>query len=277
MKKIKNTLPLNLIQNIRIIQSLSEVGFKVVVEDNDLLKFNELNKIFDLNIVGQTDSNSLEDDVINLDEVYVSHSEPSVTICSVKKTLVFPREFLLYFKAKWGNERDKEVTFSGLVTYKRKLSIVSWLLKNNISIDKFKLFYLEMTQYLPSRLRVGGLRSITLSFGPLTLINSINGRVFPKKSLDHVYYDDMLNSKFVLCPDGDFVWTYRFFESIICGAIPIVENDCAAYKGFRYRKMSDPINELEWSEEDALYNFQLCMDRICLNDEEVEQVFKLIG
>ena len=37
------------------------------------------------------------------------------------------------------------------------------------------------------------------------------------------YWDMMQRAKYVLCPDGDFVWTYRFFEAVACGAIPIIE------------------------------------------------------
>ena len=41
---------------------------------------------------------------------------------------------------------------------------------------------------------------------------------------DYPYYDKMMSSRFALAPDGDFAWTYRFLEAIMCGAIPIVPN-----------------------------------------------------
>jgi len=37
------------------------------------------------------------------------------------------------------------------------------------------------------------------------------------------YYAKLRSSEFALCPDGDFTWTYRFLEAIMCGAIPILE------------------------------------------------------
>lgn len=38
--------------------------------------------------------------------------------------------------------------------------------------------------------------------------------VFQKKSWDTEYYDILSQSKFVICPSGDFIWSYRFFEAI---------------------------------------------------------------
>lgn len=39
---------------------------------------------------------------------------------------------------------------------------------------------------------------------------------------DYDYYDNLMASRFALAPDGDFHWTYRFLEAIMCGAIPII-------------------------------------------------------
>ncbi len=36
------------------------------------------------------------------------------------------------------------------------------------------------------------------------------------------YYDDLFRSKFVLCPEGTGMDTHRVYESILCGAIPVV-------------------------------------------------------
>lgn len=36
------------------------------------------------------------------------------------------------------------------------------------------------------------------------------------------YYDDLCRSKFVLCPEGTGIDTHRVYESILCGATPVV-------------------------------------------------------
>lgn len=37
------------------------------------------------------------------------------------------------------------------------------------------------------------------------------------------YFNIMAQSKFILCPRGDAPWSFRFYESLMCGAIPIVQ------------------------------------------------------
>src|SRR3546814_18431904 len=71
----------------------------------------------------------------------------------------------------------------------------------------------------------------------------------------------MLSSKFVLCPSGDLksngvAWTYRFFEGAICGAIPVIEDFCPAYEGYRVRSTKEPLGPIAWSRADADHNFE---------------------
>jgi hypothetical protein len=69
--------------------------------------------------------------------------------------------------------------------------------------------------------------------------NSKRGRDVITKVYDIEYFNQLSNSKFILCPNGDFTWTYRFFESILCGSIPIIENDHVLYKGYQYFTKKD--------------------------------------
>jgi hypothetical protein len=80
------------------------------------------------------------------------------------------------------------------------------------------------------------------------------GRTFPIKSWDDPYFDILAASEFVLCPNGDDVWTYRFFESCLCGAIPVVEQTCALYEGFHLYTMNDQPTNMVWTEELAAEN-----------------------
>lgn len=84
-------------------------------------------------------------------------------------------------------------------------------------------------------------------FPEATVIYSNNGRNLKKKIKDEWYFKQMARAKFVLCPDGDFVWTYRFFESIIFKAIPIVENIASAYNGYKfYQKGDEFVYKKDW-------------------------------
>lgn len=41
---------------------------------------------------------------------------------------------------------------------------------------------------------------------------------------DENYFSTMAKARFVLCPAGDEPWSMRFYESLMCRAIPIVES-----------------------------------------------------
>jgi hypothetical protein len=138
-------------------------------------------------------------------KVDVVHAEiPKTIIDGVEYTLVFPK-FLFdfgYYK------KCYTVTFEGVITEKRARF--------------FNIFLAQYGQVKNSFIRYSG-----------------NGRDKKKKVFDKAYFETLGQSQFVLCPDGDFVWSYRFFEAIICNAIPIVENDSPLYEGYKYYKLGD--------------------------------------
>jgi hypothetical protein len=83
-------------------------------------------------------------------------------------------------------------------------------------------------------------RKLFLSkFKNATIINSKRGRDLSTKEFDIEYFKTMSRAKFTLCPSGDFIWTYRFFESIIFKSIPIVEEVCDLYEGYTFYKLFD--------------------------------------
>jgi hypothetical protein len=65
---------------------------------------------------------------------------------------------------------------------------------------------------------------------PNSVIRSTNSRgELMKAKVDARYDWDYLallrSAKFALIPDGDFIWTYRFFESVACGCLPILPRE----------------------------------------------------
>lgn len=48
---------------------------------------------------------------------------------------------------------------------------------------------------------------------------------------DNLYYfESMRQSKFCLCPAGDAPWSFRFYETLMCESIPIVESHDHTYR-----------------------------------------------
>lgn len=83
---------------------------------------------------------------------------------------------------------------------------------------------------------------------------------------DYVYFDEkyfkiMCQSKFTLCPMGDAPWSMRFFESIMCKSIPILEKDEHTGRfekerniGYKYYLINDEhVFREDWVE----YNYEL--------------------
>lgn len=77
--------------------------------------------------------------------------------------------------------------------------------------------------------------------------HSVRGRRHQTRNLDLRYFNFLGDSKFAVCPNGDFVWTYRFFEAVICGAVPIIESDCDLYQGYYRISLGQPLTcPMEW-------------------------------
>lgn len=144
------------------------------------------------------------------------------------KTIVGSEEYLLLFPKfllDYESEKDIEILFVGYMTERRF---------NFLSL-----------------------------FDNAKIIQSNNGRDDQKKVKDEDYFIQMSRAKFVLCPNGDFVWTYRFFESIIFKAIPIVEQKSPVFEGFEfYTKESD----LVYDEDIVNRNFEKIRKEMFLAD-----------
>jgi hypothetical protein len=148
------------------------------------------------------------------DKVRIEHKEiPKTFIGDVEYLLVFPRFLLKYGRL----DKSIDISFMGKIDDKR--------LK---FLDKVEREYKEYE---------------------MSFVESLNGRDKSKKDLDEEYFKHLGRSYFVACPDGDFIWTYRFFEAIICKAIPIVENVSPIYDGYNFYKVGDFLEyRYDWVE-----------------------------
>lgn len=59
-------------------------------------------------------------------------------------------------------------------------------------------------------------------FRPKTLVNG--KRCGTCMKFDNTYWQHMVSSKFVVAPGGDAPYSFRFYESSLAGAIPIINN-----------------------------------------------------
>lgn len=78
-----------------------------------------------------------------------------------------------------------------------------------------------------------------------------------KLYFDAKYFQIMCKSKFTLCPAGDAPWSMRFFESVLCKSIPILESPHHSGRGvfeksigYKFYTLSDNLEYREdWVEE----------------------------
>ncbi len=255
--------PIILIQYLRLIQALAEIGFTIVINESEEYKIIPLKKkfgfIYRIGAKGQIKlSNIME----------FNHEIPLIQFTDFIKPLIFPKNITDYCRKIWKNNRSYDILFIGLLTENRRSTIENWISSNCIEnpFDKGKHHINCLSPFIKY------IRDKLFSDQSLIIKSSQRGREFPIKSWDDVYYNSLAKSKFVLCPNGDWVWSYRFFESILCGAIPVVQDDCTLYEGFRYFRMSDDVDTLKWKLYDALYNYELCLERITMSIDQQQAV-----
>jgi Exostosin family len=246
-----------------------------VIPESEISKFSILKDKFGVSF-SSNDRGAI--DITN--QCLVSHSNPLTSVGNLSRPLIFPSTITKYCRSIWANHRRFHYSFQGLVTNKREIVIGGWLRKNisqqcklpnpNSRFNRFR------KKILP---QVGLDYTIKKKIGDFLFWSSDRGRKFPIKAWDEEYFKVLSNSQYVLCPSGDYTWSYRFFESILCGAIPIVEKECEAYEGFKFFFFEDDARTLKWSLEDAEYNYELCVEKLTVPkvalNEEIKKLIRI--
>ena len=251
-------LPFSLIQGIRLAHALMESKFDVCIPVQHTDKFLRIKEKFNVDFrEGAMGVKCIED-------FKIDHSSPKTSIGSIDRPLIFPHSIINHCRTLWDEKRGVEVSFAGLITKKRK-RILSEYVKNNFGKEKYIGNVNPINKRLKNKLRKMfgiGPKSYSIEVGNLEIRSSTRGREFPIKAWDERYFNLLSRSKFVICPNGDYVWSYRFFESILCGAIPIIEESCEAYDDFFYYKIEDKYENLKWDMDKVHSNYKKCSKRV---------------
>ena len=266
-------LNFNLIQVLRLVHALVEAGCRLHVSPKDTQKLVQLRRIFGMPYKTGTES------APTLHGLSIDHMQPETRVGMIARPLIFPLAAFTYCRNRWPPARRVRAAFPGKPTASRRAAIDAWFelsgLKLRVPNDTSSRpdsFLHRLSANTARRLRMPQ-RNHVFSEG-VKIVLSEEGRVFPRKAWNVDYYAALLESEFVLCPDGDagkdgVAWTYRFFESILCGAIPVVQNVSRAYDGFRFRRMEEPLGRLFWSRDDAAFNFDLAMKLLTVPKNEL--------
>ena len=225
------------LQEVRAVHALADIC-NVSILRGEVYKFAPLAERFGMKY--QIEASGI--DVRSI--ISIDHAKPETCIYDINKPLIYPMSICTHLRQQWPDpsNRSYEYSFMGLMTPSRQHVVYKWINENN-DVNS-------------------------------CIMASDAGRKFPVKSWHAQYYDMLLNSKFTLCPSGDFIWTYRFFEAILCGSIPIVQTHTACYDGFRYFTLNDGINDMQYDLDTAVYNYNLCVHRLTLSNDERQYVIK---
>lgn len=273
-RSIRPSLEYNLIQELRLAQALMESRFPVSVPSRHAAKFQKLQEQFDVKF-------PIEDGDLNFDSFEIDHKTPLTSVGRISRPLIFPHAIVDRCRTLWRPERDIPISFTGLLTPKRETVVLNFCKRQGWPAPPKMRRANSLTGRLVNRARsLLGLdpSSQSLRLGELVLWSSNRGRTYPIKAWDEGYFELLGRSKFVLCPSGDFTWSYRFFESILCGAIPVVEEPCPVYEGFVYFHVEDQFDGLQWTQETALQNYELGVRRITIPTGELNsEIARLVG
>lgn len=270
-------LPFYLLQTLRLAQAIAEAGFRICVDREDGKALVRLREVFGLDYrVGKQGA-------VRVSGLHLDHFAPLTRIGSIERQLVMPHAILSHCRERWPAIRKFDASFAGLITPARRGAINQWLSLSHleeIAIAEPTVLETQLTKWAHRlRLPVEERRGTT----KVIIRTSDKGRHFPLKSWNSAYYDLMLSSNFVLCPSGDFkergvAWTYRFFEGVLCGTIPIVEEPCPAYEGYRYHLMSEALTVLRRSKEDAEHNFALAREQMTIDKQSLRaEILRLLA
>lgn len=127
MINLRIQLTVKLIQQVRLIHAIAESGYGVVINEDQVSKFELLRQQFGL------DLHAPNSDIPALDitpAISFSHSAPSTSIGEIKRPLIFPHAIARRCRDLWVPRRNIPVSFCGLVTNKRRELIRRWVTVN---------------------------------------------------------------------------------------------------------------------------------------------------
>jgi hypothetical protein len=248
--------PLRTIQSARLAQAIMESGHEIHLPEDPHGQFAHLRKYFPLSY--ETGDGA----VASLTGVEIDHAGPRTKIGALERPLIFPHAIFDHCRAGWPDTRDVKFFFAGLVTAERARALQTWAQANGLALPVPRQEGRFGRWFRKKVLRAATLPTTKAESDGVVFWSSERGREYPVKAWDEDYYRAMTRAQLVLCPSGDFVWTYRFFESALCGAVPVVEETCPAYEGFQFFTLRQPVAELRRTEEMAAHNFALCRERL---------------
>ena len=263
MKNIKLNLTYQYLQEIKLAHAVMETDFNFFVEPEFDIRLQRLSEHFGAkyHVIKPNDK------VFEIQDTLIAHRTivPETKIGNISRPLILPNAMFDYCKGLWPKERKIKYAFIGKLTKQRQVWMQSFLsskIKGYISLTgKIKWDYKIFTF----------LNKIFKFSEPVLMTASLKGRQFPGKSWDDEYFQLQAKSQFIICPSGDVgcPWTYRFFEAMICGAIPIVETVSPCYAPYKFYMADEDPKNFIYNPEMVRFNFEQCVKHLTVPIDEL--------
>ena len=192
---------------------IDNANFKLLAKCNFHLKFEMINIEQVTTDYSQIDL--LTDHKIPITNLNNYHTSP----------LIFPRLILKRYFKEFNSKLDK-IFFKGNLSMPRIIDSFRLFIENK---DFLALYILLLNLFLFNKEFIINTKKSYFEF-------TLNGRNNKIKYLDPNYFNQMSMYKYIFCPRGDFLWTYRFFETIQVGSIPICKIKHNIYEDFIFLK-----------------------------------------
>ena len=177
-------------------------------------------------------------------QITIIHPLPQTEITNYYTApLIFPRVINSMFHKEYESKINKTY-FRGLLTKRRLIEIIYLF----FLLMDLKALFILVKNLLRSK------REFLVRSSKVHMAFTNRGRLSEFKYLDEDYYREMSNYKYVFCPKGDFIWTYRFYEAIQVGSIPLSFFSTKIYSPFFY--LRKPHANTATMKEEAINNFK---------------------
>jgi len=256
------------VQEMRLIASLLEANWGVVINGSQLRALEPSLKFHPYKI--RTGCTFFEKNEVMSIDVQLDHVRPWTQLNDVGQPLFFP-EWLANLALQDTSQRDILISFSGNMTASRRIKVLELIQVYSFTfLHQCSFLFSRLTAIKPKRLtaQLSYLYLLAVSnYTNIRVLNSQTGRSLSGKILDLEYWAILCRSQFVFCPSGDFGWTYRFYEAILSGACPILEDDNAEFsKGFFFIKIGDPLPDLKDISKHLQENREKAFQLLCGKD-----------
>lgn len=178
---------------------------------------------------------ALEEEGIPISGFRTWHDIPKCSNNCVEYGLIFPKSFLNEIKEFKNKHKIGDYFFIGTLTGEHRQFLKKWDKPNSLIKSTSQNNFIHP--------------------------NNDTCDYYGDNYFNKPYFNEMSNYKFVLTPDGcsahdeiykntnRFLWTYRFYESIMSYSIPVLNNDVEIYSGYKYYTLDDEhIYREDWCE-----------------------------